>query len=438
MERNLRETSRRFALSAFKRRWWVIPLAILATAAAGYGVASIKKETYTASSWVIADANTGSRGPGRAFDASRLALSYASSLSEDDQLINYIARSIDKPRDEVDDNFSTLNQTDTSVLRLRYSDEDRDVATLAARAAAEGAVGSQPVATSVTPGTLALVKLASEPEKSSNILALGAGVGALLGLGLGFILMLAWERADPRLDDPADVQALTGIPATRVDDLTPNRAAALLERWLTLADRADARIAVVPTSKTEGIVDQVASWLYGLHLDGPELAPPTTNGTGPEQDTVQTEAYAQPPAEQPQEEEAGGWRSRWHRPATAPEQAPFDPLRDLETQTPTVVAPERRQTDQPDAIPHGERITLVAGGPGGSATAPEVEALRSDLIVMLVQSGAKSREVLDLVNTLEQFGRRPAWTMMIDSQRKVGKRMSQAQSSGVSLKSAQQ
>ena len=78
----------------------------------------------------------------------------------------------------------------------------------------------------------------------------------------------------------------------------------------------------------------------------------------------------------------------------------------------------------------------MAGGPGGSSTAPEVEALRSDLIVMLVHSsGATSREVLELVDTLEQFGRRPAWILMVDSQRKVGKRMDEAQAAGVSLRS---
>ena len=71
-------------------------------------------------------------------------------------------------------------------------------------------------------------------------------MGALLGLGLGIILMLAWERADPRLDQPADVHALTGIPTTRLDDLTPSRAAALLERWLGLANSPNARVAMVP------------------------------------------------------------------------------------------------------------------------------------------------------------------------------------------------
>ena len=97
MERNLTETTKRFALRSLKRRWWVLPLAILATALAGYGAASLKKDTYTASSWVIATSDTGRQGPGQAFDASRLALSYASSLSEDDQLIAYVARAINRP-----------------------------------------------------------------------------------------------------------------------------------------------------------------------------------------------------------------------------------------------------------------------------------------------------------------------------------------------------
>ena len=337
MERNLTETTKRFALRSLKRRWWVIPLAVLATALAGYGAASLKKETYSASSWVIATSDTGTRGPGQAFDASRLALSYASSLSEDDQLIAYVAQAINRPRDEVDDNLSTLNQTDTAVIRLRYRDEDRQVATAAARAAAEGAVGARPVAASVTPGTLSLVQLASEPEKSTDLIALGVGVGALLGLGLGIILMLAWERADPRLDKPADVQALTGIPTTRLDDLTPSRAAALLERWLGLANRANARVAVVPTRKMQPLADQVAGWLYGLHVDGPELAPPApTNGAGPRPDEGMPEDPSQPAADEysgSDENEFEGltpssdrghepWRSRWFRPATAPVAAP--------------------------------------------------------------------------------------------------------------------
>ena len=83
-------------------------------------------------------------------------------------------------------------------------------------------------------------------------------------------------------------------------------------------------------------------------------------------------------------------------------------------------------------------MTLVAGGPGGSASAPEVEALRSDLIVLLVHSSATSREVLELVDTLEQFGRRPAWALMVNSQRKLGREMDKAQAAGVSLRSGDQ
>jgi len=528
MERNLAGTTKRFALSSLKRRWWVIPLAVIATALAGYGAASLKKETYTASSWTIATADTGSRGPGRAFDASRLALSYASSLSEDDQLISYIAEAINRPRDEVDDRFSTLNQTDTAVIRLRYRDEDPEVATRAARAAAEGSVGSRPVATSVTPSTMQLVQLATEPERSTDVLALGLAVGAALGLGLGIILMLAWERADPRVDEPGDVTALTGIPATRLDDLTHSRAAALLERWVALSGKRSARVAIIPTPRTQPVADQVAGWLYGMHVDGPDLdrggaataaAPAKGRSANGSSDDLEAEAdkrggngrqgaagsgetseraadsdegsgngqgdgsssperveyfhRPEPAADDPSRDAAdrgARWRSRWYRPATAPTPASGapaggQPVRDIGATEPS--APAERETAGSDAPvgsplrePEGEpigaqgrpapdrvatssmtaaevsrddRLTLVAGGSAASDAAPEVEALRSDLIVLLVEKAATTREVLDLVATLEQFGRRPSWVLTIGSRRKVGKSMDKAQASGVNL-----
>ena len=84
-------------------------------------------------------------------------------------------------------------------------------------------------------------------------------------------------------------------------------------------------------------------------------------------------------------------------------------------------------------VSRDDRLTLVAGGSAASDAAPEVEALRSDLIVLLVEKAATTREVLDLVATLEQFGRRPSWVLTIGSRRKVGKSMDKAQASGVNL-----
>ena len=269
MERNLTETPKRFSLSSFARRWWLIPIAVAATALAGFGAAQLKENNYASSSWIVASSDDGSPGPGRGFDASRLALTYATSLAEDDQLINHIATAIGKSTDEVDDHFTVLNQPDTAALRLRYRDDDPAVAQAGSRAAAEGVVGSQPVASSVTPGTLSLVQVADDPKKGTNLTVLGLILGAALGLGLALILMFAWERADPRVDDPHDAQALTGIPTTRLDDLTPSRASALLERWLALSGKSAPRVTIVPTSKMESLGGLTAGWLYGLHTDGP-------------------------------------------------------------------------------------------------------------------------------------------------------------------------
>ena len=134
-------------------------------------------------------------------------------------------------------------------------------------------MGSQPVASSVTPGTLSLVQVADDPEKGTNLTLLGIVLGAALGLGLALILMFAWERADPRVDEPLDAQALTGIPATRLDELTPSRASALLERWLALSGKPAPRVTIVPTAKMESLAGLTAGWLYGLHTDGPPARP---------------------------------------------------------------------------------------------------------------------------------------------------------------------
>ena len=128
MERNLTETPKRFSLSSFARRWWLIPIAVAATALAGFGAAQLKENNYSSSSWIVASSDDGSPGPGRGFDASHLALTYATSLAEDDQLINHIATAIGKSTDEVDERFTVLNQPDTAALRLRYRDDDPAVA----------------------------------------------------------------------------------------------------------------------------------------------------------------------------------------------------------------------------------------------------------------------------------------------------------------------
>lgn len=442
MERNLTETPKRFSLSSFARRWWLIPIAVAATALAGFGAAQLKENNYASSSWIVASSDDGSPGPGRGFDASRLALTYATSLAEDDQLINHIATAIGKSTDEVDDHFTVLNQPDTAALRLRYRDDDPAVAQAGSRAAAEGVVGSQPVASSVTPGTLSQVQVADDPKKGTNLTVLGLILGAALGLGLALILMFAWERADPRVDDPHDAQALTGIPTTRLDDLTPSRASALLERWLALSGKSAPRVTIVPTSKMEPLGGLTAGWLYGLHTDGPALTS-DSNGSSGDQATHETPAVAPEPDEQV--DEATPWRSRWHRPAVAPSPYPApglptpaeaDPGQQTVAVEPDEFRPEHITDPQYGGVSRSasERVTLTAAGQPGSDTGPEVEAIRSDVLVILAQKAVRNSELLDLVETVTKFGRHPTWILMVDSQRKVEKLMDRAQQAGVSLR----
>ena len=259
------------------------------------------------------------------------------------------------------------------------------MATRAASAAAEGAVGEQPIASSVTPGTLALVKLATRAGALHGHHRPRPRSGSPARPGARMILMLAWERADPRVDEPPTRRR---SPASRPPGWTTSRRAgprpcsSAGSRWPTDQTRAWRSY---PPRRLQPIVDQVAGWLYGLHVDGPELSPPATNGIGPAARAIPEirgvgrdharSAPSSPPARAP----VPGARAGSAPPRPRP--VPGVGIRRAELVRPDAGlrpaaddrgsgASDDRDRRHPAAIPHGERVTLVAGGPGGSPRRP--------------------------------------------------------------------
>ena len=84
----------RVGLRGLGRRWWLVLLAIAATAAAGYGAASLQTRYYRAESFVVVTSKPTKKDPGQAYDASRLALTYAASLPQDERLLKHIAANV--------------------------------------------------------------------------------------------------------------------------------------------------------------------------------------------------------------------------------------------------------------------------------------------------------------------------------------------------------
>jgi hypothetical protein len=385
---------KRMGPRAIVRRWWIIPLAILATAAVGYGAASLQERTFTATSNVIVLSEPKGEGPGRAWDAGRLALTLATALPDDDRVLGRVAAAIDRPLDEVEDRLTAVNPSDTAVVRLRYRDEDRGVAVRGSRRAALSVVGPNPATRAVTPGSLELLQLARLPDDSGDSTAIITVFAAALGLGLGLILALALERADPRVDDETDCMALTGVPATALDDLRPPAAVAMLERWLGFFKRSSARIAILPVTRREAaLAPEVARWLVETHRRAGEQVFTNGDGRRPAPDGPTASAAPRVPA----------------------------------TPRPTIF--RRSRPVPPEATPvisHGDkadRVELVPGGLPGSESAGEVEALHSDVVVLLIGRGTRSRDVARAVETFAQYGHRPDWILFVGSRRRLRKRI---------------
>jgi capsular polysaccharide biosynthesis protein len=249
----------RLSARGLLRRAWVVPLTMVAVAAIAFGVAKIRTEQVTAESVVLVNSKPGPIGPGAATEASRLALTYAAIIPKDSNLLLAISRAVEQPTSDVRQRFSAVNPTDTAVLRLRYRDADPAVAAAGSRAATQALAGLRPASPTIGPGTVQIVRLAAVPGDPSDDAPVAIGIGLVLGFVLGVVLLLAWDRADPRTDSPADVFARTMLPATVVDDLTPTAAGTLVERWARGARDRPARVIVVPTSKkVERQVEAVA------------------------------------------------------------------------------------------------------------------------------------------------------------------------------------
>ena len=182
-------------------------------------------------------------------DANHLAATYAGIIPVDDTLLSDVGAAVHQTSSQVASNLSVVNQQSTSLLQITYKASTPQAATTGARAAASLLAGPSPVAAGIVPSSLGIVSL---PPPSNRVAATPAGkkstvaIGAVLGLILGVILLVAWERSDPHVVEARPLSNQFGCPATPVDRLSPEAAHALTERWASLTDHVPARVALLP------------------------------------------------------------------------------------------------------------------------------------------------------------------------------------------------
>jgi capsular polysaccharide biosynthesis protein len=260
----MRPPAKRLSMLGIARRGWVVPLVVVAVAAIAFGVNRIRTHQVTAQSVVLVTSEAGPDGPGFATEAAKLALSYATVIPQDQSVVQQIGSTIGRSSSYVRDHFSVSNPTDTAILQLRFRDKSPSLAAEGSRAAVQAVAGDHPVTPAIGAGSIQAVRLADRPKRPAKGDVIAVIIGAVLGLAFGIVLLLAWERADRRIDDPKDVLAHAGLPATRLESLSPQAVGSLLERWARLSESQPTRVAIVPlTSGMAAIAREVAYRLQG-------------------------------------------------------------------------------------------------------------------------------------------------------------------------------
>jgi capsular polysaccharide biosynthesis protein len=293
-------------------------------------------------------------------DANHLATTYAGIIPVDDTLLADIGKAVGQSSSQVASNLSVVNEQNTSLLQISYKASTPQAATNGARAAAGLLAGPTPVAAGIVPSSLGIVSL---PPPATNVAATPArkggtvAIGAALGLILGLILLIAWERSDPHVVDAKSLSGQFGCPATPVDRLSPDAAHALTERWASLTDHVPARVALLPADAaavepTNEIANLLRHSGQGVgYIDA-------RSGTVP------------------------GALSNGH------------------------------------LLEGKESVVLVHAGPPGKGG--EAIALSCDLTVVAVRTGARNTEIRRLAEDLANFGLVPAWALLSPRRGHVG------------------
>ena len=353
----------------------VILVCAVAVAMLAYFVATARSTTYKAEGLGVVVASA-SLTPDQ---ANRLAVTYASLIPKDGAIRRRVAAALDITPADAGRRMSVVNDSETSLLRVRYRGTTAEDAVIGARTALLSLTGGNPVSPNIAPRSVGVVQFPGRVTASKNVTS-SVVVGVLLGLGLGALLVIALERGDPRIEDADELEAFLGCPVSSFEPLSDVGVQALIDRWRVIAGEIAIRVALLPAR--DGFEREVREVTLRLAKaeDGAEPL-----ALGPRDDPEGSLG--------PYEASANGNGRK--------ESASADSRRST---------PERsgRRAKQPD-----RHLTLIAGHVPGEKGGGEALAMLCDLTVLVVPRRIRRSEVESAVGVLAKFGARPSWMILV-------------------------
>jgi capsular polysaccharide biosynthesis protein len=453
------------------RRGWIVLASMIVVGLIAYGVANLQAATYTANATLTVSPALGPANPGNAQQAAALAVSYAKSVPDDEELRGLV-RSRVSSRGAI-----TASGGRASVFRVTYTNPSRGAAIRGARVVADALSSGQQQTASVTPGTVEVVKHARSATfsggryRATSVLLVPSGAAPAGGISADQANKLATTYAAliPS-DDNVLASAASQLHTTRADvsknlSLVNVQNTSILQVTYKAGDpktaangaRQVARLVAGPRPKASGVIP---SSLQLVSL--PNAAATKTKDTGaaipigvalgfllglvllvawersdphvrdPRDLSAQIGCPATP-VDRLSADAANALVERWAAltdrvpayvavlPANAAAQASTEvAIKHLvqssggsvryEDARSGAVSEERAFAG--DGMGASTDVVLVHAGLPGGEGAGESVALGCDLTVVVVPMGMKAAEVRSLAEDLGDFGIAPVWSLL--------------------------
>ena len=193
------------------RHGWILLVTALAGIVGGWFIARHEPVSYVAQATLVVQSGATGFGPGSANEAGTLATTYAAVIPTDEAVLSAAGAILGVAPATVSHSLSVVVETGTSVLLLTYSAPKPTRAIRGATAIAEIVGGPASASVAIPAGSIAIVRLPGTANQPRPLRSYGMPVGAVLGLMLGFMLVLAAERSDPRAHGPSPLHEPVGL-----------------------------------------------------------------------------------------------------------------------------------------------------------------------------------------------------------------------------------
>lgn len=345
-------------LTVLRRRGWVLLVAVVVATTFAYIVASRHSETYTAESTAVVTAVPHSLLTSD--QTGTLAGTYAVLIPKDTAVLGAVATALGTSKSDVQSRISVFATTGTALLTIDYRGTNAANSIAGATAALKAITGEHPVTANIIPGSVGAVQAPTDATASKSV-AVFVAVGAIIGIALGLLLMVVWERVDPRIDRPEDLSQEIGSPTSPVSAISPSGADALIARWKVLVDHGPSRIALVPvTVDVQADLPKVALRFSQAHGNGSQI-----RGTG---------------------------ARRTRRPQTHDQ------------------VPDSEDLTQPRG--YSAPTVIVCQVPSADLTALQ-SIMDCDLVVLVARQGTPRAALRESLDSLTEFGVSPKWAIFL-------------------------